>query len=122
MQVLRILDRAANPLSAAEIVEQFDDVDRVTIYRTVNTLAEKHIIHRIQGDDRVWRYALGHAGHDNHHHHVHFACDECGTVECIESAPVPEDLSRQLNVDRRFHVSSADVTLHGTCPDCAKKS
>jgi Fur family ferric uptake transcriptional regulator len=120
MQVLEALQAAGQPVTAAEVLERLGQADRVTIYRTLNTLADKRIVHRVQGDDRVWRFALG-ASQQHEHHHVHFECDTCGTVECLESAPIPDDLSRTLKVDRRYRVSSADVTLHGTCPDCTDK-
>jgi Fe2+ or Zn2+ uptake regulation protein len=118
MAVLSALRDAATPLDAADVLARLGRyTDRVTVYRTLKTLVESGILHSVQGEDRVRRYAFGPQS-DEGHHHVHFACDQCGKVECLESAPIPDDLPKQLHVDRRYHVASADVTLHGTCPGC----
>lgn len=116
--VLEALRDADGPLEASKVLRQLGhDADRVTVYRTLQTLVDRGLVHRVQGDDGVRRYALGPVGDDGHHH-VHFECEQCGRVECLESAPIPDDLPRQLRVDRRYRVRNADVTLHGVCPRC----
>lgn len=124
-EVLSVLMQSRHPLAAAAVLEQLKHTDRVTVYRTLNTLAAKGLLHRVQGDDRVWRYALhktgkahDHAHGDESHRHVHFECDECGSVECIEDSPVTDDLMKKLRGSTKYAVRHADVTLHGTCQDC----
>src|SRR5215475_10135934 len=83
--VLEVLARAARPLGAVDILEKLPPhTDAVTVYRTLNTLTRKEVLHRVRGEDRVWRYALGDPHATAAHQHPHFVCEECGKVECLK--------------------------------------
>ena len=97
--------------------------DRVTVYRTLNSLVESGIAHRVDPGDRVFRFSLtDHAKCSEHHHvheHPHFVCDSCGKVQCLQGAEVviktqDEDTARTA----RWRVKQQDVVLHGTCDAC----
>jgi Fur family transcriptional regulator, ferric uptake regulator len=119
-----VLDRvtsARQPLGAPEIIRQLgEEIDSVTVYRTLNTLAEHRLVHRVRGEDGAWRYAASPAAEDDRreHPHAHFVCDSCGTVECLEQLPLPEDLVPPKTLGRRYDVSHAELVVHGTCPKC----
>lgn len=119
-----VLDRVASarqPLAAPEIIRRLgDEIDPVTVYRTLNTLAGHKLLHRVRGEDGAWRYAAGGAAEDarHDHPHAHFVCDSCGTVECLEQLPLPEDLVPPKTLGRRYDVSHAELVVHGTCPKC----
>ncbi len=92
LAVLKILGQNGQPLSAPRILERLPaGIDRVTLYRTLNTLTEKKFLHRVRGDDQIWRYGMGDLEAAARHGHAHFVCDKCGTVECLSDTPVPED-------------------------------
>jgi Fur family ferric uptake transcriptional regulator len=57
---LRVLTKAAGPLSHADLVETLagQGFDRVTLYRNLNDLAEAGIVNRSEVGDRVWRFVL----------------------------------------------------------------
>lgn len=111
---------ARRPVGAGELIEGLGaDVDEVTVYRTLNTLAEHKLVHRVRGEGGAWRYAAatsteGHEGHP----HAHFVCDQCGSVECLEQVPVPEQLFKPRSLGRRYDVTHAELVVHGTCPKC----
>lgn len=111
---------ARRPVGAAELIGQLgEDVDEVTVYRTLNTLAERKLVHRVRGEGGAWRYAGTSVERDEGgHRHAHFVCDQCGTVECLEQVPVPEELARPKGLGRRYDVSHAELVVHGTCPKC----
>jgi Fe2+ or Zn2+ uptake regulation protein len=120
-----VLDRvtaARQPLAAPEIIRRLgDETDPVTVYRTLNTLAEHKLVHRVRGEDGAWRYAAtpAAASHDRREHpHAHFVCDNCGTVECLEQLPLREDLVPPRTLGRRYDVTHAELVVHGTCPKC----
>ena len=123
-----VLDRvtaARQPVGAAEIIRGLgSEVDPVTVYRTLNTLSEHRLVHRVRGEDGAWRYAVtgaeagGGDAERRDHPHAHFVCDSCGTVECLEQLPLPEGLVPPKTLGRRYDVSHAELVVHGTCPKC----
>lgn len=94
--------------------------DRVTVYRTLNSLVDAGLAHRVDPGDRVFRFSLtDHARCSDHHHvheHPHFVCDSCGKVECLEGAEVVIK-SKDRPADART-LSQRDAVLHGTCGTC----
>ena len=117
--VLEVLARASRPLGAVDILEKLPPhTDAVTVYRTLNTLTRKEVLHRVRGEDRVWRYALGDTHEDATHQHPHFVCESCGKVECLKEAQIPRDFVRALGVQSRHTVRYPEVVLHGICPRC----
>jgi Fur family ferric uptake transcriptional regulator len=117
--VLEVLARASRPLGAVEILEKLPPhTDAVTVYRTLNTYTQKKVCHRIRGEDRVWRYALGDPQATQAHHHPHFVCETCGRVECLKQAEIPDNFVGSLGVGPRYTISYPEVVLHGTCPRC----
>jgi Fur family ferric uptake transcriptional regulator len=136
LRVIRALQSGDTPLNAQEIVGRLgDEVDRVTVYRTLNTLVDRGIAHRVNPGDRVFRFGLspgvGAGAGGSAHGHPHFVCDECGAVECLEDAEVivkPRAAARTRGKSaaaRRtpaFRVSQQEVLLHGTCGDCTTPS
>lgn len=117
--VLEILLKASRPLGAVEILEKLPPhTDAVTVYRTLNTYTSKHVLHRIRGEDRIWRYALGDPQETAAHQHPHFVCEECGKVECLKGAEIPENFVRSLGVQADYAIRYPEVLLHGICPRC----
>jgi Fur family ferric uptake transcriptional regulator len=121
--VLDVLAGGTHPLDAAEIITKLPShIDRVTVYRTLNTFVAKQIVHRVRGEDRSWRYAIGDAQqHAAKHSHPHFVCDDCGEVECLETTSIPRDFVKSMSVQKQYRVDYPEVTLHGSCPKCATK-
>jgi Fe2+ or Zn2+ uptake regulation protein len=138
LDVMRVLGASREALDASEVTARLDSAtaDRVTVYRTLNTLVESGLAHRVDPGDRLYRYSLSapasEAGHGHHRaDHPHVVCDSCGAVECLEDAEVivrskgpvagsgKPGAGRGGNApDRRFKVSQQSVTLHGTCEQC----
>lgn len=129
LAVLELVTAAKRPLAAPDVIKRLgSDTDPVTIYRTLNTLAEHDLLHRVRGEDGAWRYAsttsmtaptaAGEAETQPAHSHAHFVCDTCGDVECLEQVPVPDDLVRPKDLGRRYDVSYAELVVHGVCPKC----
>ena len=117
--VLELLAAEKQPLSAHQILERLPaGTDNVTLYRTLNTLTEKKLLHRARGDEQVWLYGLGDPKGKARHEHAHFVCDECGTVECLDASPVPTQAAKRTGLRRGYRVDYSEVLVHGACPDC----
>lgn len=112
IQVLTLLLQAQSPLSHQEVLKEIDQpIDRVTIYRVLEWLAEIGIAHKITADDRTFRFAVASAPHC----HAHFHCENCHKVVCLAAM----DLANTPEVPRGFSVISAEITLRGLCESCA---
>jgi Fur family ferric uptake transcriptional regulator len=122
LDVLELMIKSGVAMSHAQISEKLgqDHVDKVTLYRTLNTFTEVGIAHKVATEDRNWLYAIyehdGHS-HNNHgHEHAHFICDECDKIYCF---PIDEHLTEiQQQIQKGFQIKSKEIRLHGTCPIC----
>lgn len=113
--VLDVLLATPRALTHQEIAEQTaDGLDRVTLYRTLDWLVEQGLAHRIEGQDRVWRFNSA-SREDNAH--AHFHCRSCGRVFCLEQV-MP---AVAVSLPKGYRLDRADLNLHGLCPECARK-
>jgi Fur family ferric uptake transcriptional regulator len=117
--VLALLSKAPRPLGVPDMLGKLPrGTDVVTVYRTLNTFTRKKLVHRIQAEDRSWRYALGTPTIKTDHRHPHFVCEKCQNVECLSGAEIPKSLPRSMGVKRAYVISYSEVVLHGVCPRC----
>lgn len=117
--VLQVLAKSRRPVDVPAILGKLPShTDEVTVYRTLNAFTQKRLVHRVRGEDRSWRYAFGDSENQREHQHPHFVCDDCGKVECLATAEIPQGLVKMLGVGRQYTVSHPEVVLHGTCPKC----
>ena len=118
--VLAILGGAAAPLDVVDILKRLPALtEPVTVYRTLNTFIEKKLIHRVRGEDRSWRYALGDRKSTAEHQHAHFVCDGCGKVECVDDVKIPPKVLAAVEPGPGYQINYPEVLLHGTCPKCS---
>jgi Fur family ferric uptake transcriptional regulator len=85
-----------------------------SVYRTLDTLAELRLVHRVDDGDGIARFEI--AGGGDHHHH-HLGCDDCGRVEPVTDGPLEQALERAAG--RLGYAMQHEVVLRGTCGDCA---
>jgi Fe2+ or Zn2+ uptake regulation protein len=114
-QVLFILQGSERPLNHQEIMEKLPKEhswDRVTIYRALADLEEKHILSTMLTGDRVTYFELKEELNSKKHH-GHIVCNKCGRIECVDKmdSPIPKKI-------QGYKVDSMDVTYHGICKDC----
>ena len=115
--VLSLFYKQTGALAHADIEKKAGSkIDRVTIYRTLQTFEEKGIVHTIPSSDNIVKYALckeqctlGHH-HDNH---VHFVCDKCSATFCLDDVLVPE-----VRLPRGFVPTQSNMVVNGICNAC----
>lgn len=119
--VVQCLQESAFPLSENEIKEKMQEYyERITFYRTVQTLMEAGVAHRIVADNTTVRYALNQCTLHQHAHdsdHVHFFCTQCQTVECLKGVAVKPYL-----LPDGYRENECNVVIKGLCKRCAKKT
>ncbi len=115
-EIKKLIHSSDVALSHTEIQASLNDLcDRVTIYRVLDRLVEEGAVHRIVNVDGVIKYAECHDCETQHHHHnhVHFSCEKCKSVTCLE------DVEPTFKLPKQYQVKEVNFTLSGLCPKCS---
>ena len=114
--IINVLLRAGKPLSQDQIAlrcgkKQFD---KVTIYRTFESLLKAGLIHKAFMDKRASHFELARNCTENQCH-PHFTCTNCGNTHCLTDMSLPMATSPH----KGFIIKRQKVHLEGLCPGCA---
>jgi Fur family ferric uptake transcriptional regulator len=116
VMLINLLQKTGISLTEGEIKSEMGDLyDRITFYRTVQTLLDVNIIHRITVDNITVRYALNHSDGEHSGKHIHFFCRQCHSVTCLEDSSIPA-----YRVPRGFQSEECEVLIKGLCDQCGK--
>jgi len=97
-----------NDLQAAMIKQ----ADKSTLYRNLAAFEQAGLIHSINDNSGITKYAFG-AAPMGGNEHAHFVCEDCETVYCMEGLT-----SLQLDVPKGFKTNKVQTIIRGTCADC----
>jgi Fur family ferric uptake transcriptional regulator len=114
--VLQRLRSAKSPLSHAELADELTPrgLDKATVFRNLNDLADAGLVVRTELGDHVWRFEAADRRHDEPGKHPHFVCVTCGSVTCLGGVKLPPRLkSRGKQIGR-----VTEVLLRGHCKSC----
>ncbi len=108
-----------DPQSMRELITKANgEVDRVSIYRSVELFEKLGIVHRIYVG---WKYKLELSDEFIAHHH-HLSCLSCGKIIDIQDEKhideFIETISKQFNFTPRRHQFEID----GYCESCSKQA
>jgi Fur family transcriptional regulator, ferric uptake regulator len=113
--ILKVLTAANGPLSVPEIyklAKKGNPLGIATVYRAINLLLEAKQIQSVILPSGETRYESADLGH-----HDHFQCRNCGHVYDLSVCPL--HLASGTIIPGGFIVEDHEMTLYGTCPDCA---
>ncbi len=118
LSVLQCFLKYGKALSHGEVQELVDEkMDRVTLYRILQSFEEKGLLHKVPDDQVSVKYALcDHTHHLHHAHadnHAHFKCNTCGDTVCLEGSSIPE-----VTIPQGFQVNGSFLLLEGLCNQC----
>jgi Fe2+ or Zn2+ uptake regulation protein len=91
-------------------------VGLVTVYRTLDLLAEMGFVRRIHAEDGCHSYAT-----TNHGHRHHLVCRQCGTAVEFEGCDLSPFLS-SLSQTTGYVIEDHLLELTGLCATCQKLS
>tara|TARA_B110000971_G_scaffold198854_1_gene215734 strand:+ start:32 stop:445 length:414 start_codon:yes stop_codon:yes gene_type:complete len=115
LNLLTKLQNNGSAMSYSKIQNTMQPIDRVTLYRTIEKLKEKGIIHTaFQSNNEIYYAICGmDCSTENHiHDHVHFKCLKCETVTC-------EDLLDSLKISLpKYEIHNVSVNVNGLCQVC----
>ena len=119
LKLLEYLQSYETAMPYSQIQKSMKPMDRVTLYRTLNTLLGQGIIHQAFRDNNETYYALcGHrcSEHAHHHEHIHFSCNVCKEVTC-------QEIHQKIEIDLpNFEIDKVSIVVKGTCQKCTEKS
>lgn len=95
--------------------EEGHDIDRSSIYRTINLFSELGIVDNVLFRDGVKRVELASEYGGSHHHHL--ICDDCGKVIEFEECGI-ENLQRIAEIKHGFDVENHHMEFYGKCDAC----
>ena len=116
LAILKILMKADKPLNQEQIARRSgkQQFDRVTIYRTLESLLKVGLVHKVFVAERAWHFELAH-NCTEHQCHPHFTCTGCGKTHCLTGMSLPMAKSPH----KGFIIQRQQVRLEGLCPACA---
>ena len=112
----RFLRDAASPVSHAEVAEELvqTGLDKATVFRNLNDLADAGLARRTELGDHVWRFELVGADGDGKAH-PHFVCVDCGSVSCVDETEMKQVAGRK-GIATLGRVT--EILLRGHCVEC----
>lgn len=114
IDILEFMFREKRTLSMKDLEGEFKSLDRVTLYRTLKTFTEHGLLHKIPDDSGFATYGICHdsCNSEKHYHdHIHFKCNECGVIECLEQNVPTIKIPNYI-------IKEADLILRGVCKTC----
>ncbi len=116
-EILSLYIDTPHAMSHGDVESQLDEMDRVTIYRTLATFEEKGIIHRAYDGGEAVKYALCHSECTSHNHndeHLHFSCNKCNNTYCLEGYSIP-----QVKAPEGYQMEEIYLFARGVCKNCS---
>jgi Fur family transcriptional regulator, ferric uptake regulator len=117
-EVIGFLETQSCCLGAQEIHDRLRASGRpvglASVYRVLDTLAEKGLLQRLEFGDGVARFEPVRSDESHHHHLV---CDGCGKVETFTDERL-ETALRDVEDRSGYAVAAHDVVLRGACSAC----
>jgi Fur family ferric uptake transcriptional regulator len=114
-KVLRVFINSNKPLSTYDIQSLVGNMDRVTLFRILNSFEDKKIIHIIRLENGQKLFALCHQECDvekHIHNHIHFQCEKCNDVSCLPVENLPRFKFPQ------YVINNVNININGLCIKC----
>jgi Fe2+ or Zn2+ uptake regulation protein len=113
--ILGVLLGARRPQTAEQIAVNLAPAapDKVTIYRTLESLVAAGLVHKVFLQERTWHFELARNCTESQCH-PHFTCTNCGDMHCLTEMSLPMAKSPH----KGFVIGRQRVQLEGLCPKC----
>lgn len=116
-EILHLFLKKDYALSHSDIESEIaEDIDRVTVYRTLKTFTDRGLIHKVLDDGGTLKYALcseACTATAHRHEHVHFKCIQCGQTLCLD-VEIP-----LVRLPEGYTPKEVNLLVQGTCQNCS---
>ncbi len=121
IKVLELFQRHQFALSQPFLEKNLEGIDRVTLYRTLNTFKDMGVIHKVLDDTYTLKYALCsdlcYSKNSHHEHkHIHFQCVQCNKTTCLD-INIPA-----INLPEGYLATEYHFFIKGICKNCNDSS
>jgi Fur family transcriptional regulator, peroxide stress response regulator len=93
---------------------EMPDISMATVYNCLDALVKCGLVRHVNLDRSATRYC------PNMKEHCHFYCDDCGGIFDVDFSASGDRGGLQL--PKGFKVKQFDISIRGTCRDCADKA
>ena len=116
--VLKALAAAMNPSSISDLENKIVTIDKSGIFRSLMLFREHRLVHVLEDGDGGVKYelCLSHDENEDEDMHVHFYCEQCHRLFCLDDMPVP-----QVDLPEGYSMTTVNYVVKGTCPQCAER-
>ncbi len=114
----RCLRDFGRPASMTDVEAKIHSIDKSSVFRVLSLFEERELVHIIDDGSGSMKYELcyGEEGHTMSDMHIHFKCEACGGIFCIESEHVPEVI-----LPEGFTLRGVNYVAKGVCAQCNRK-
>jgi Fur family ferric uptake transcriptional regulator len=120
VRIMELLQDAALPLTPqqihAQLLAQGCDLGLVSVYRTLDLLAQLELVAIVYDPERNPGYVISSAGH---HHHI--VCQQCHQALEFSGSDDIDELIQRVEAETAFQVRDHLLQLYGICPGCQSK-
>ena len=118
--VIRTIASTQDHLTPTAIYERahqlYPNIGLVTVYRTLDILAELKLICELHAGDSCHSYTIS---TPEHHHHL--ICSNCGTVVDFSGYDLSE-LEQRLSLETGFKIEGHLLEFIGLCQTCQRET
>ena len=113
--VLKWLMEQTHAVSLKDLELHFDYADKSTLFRTLKTFEKKQLIHPINDETGVVKYALQQKENTltAKGFHYHFYCIKCKETFCLQTVSKPK-----LTLPNLFTAQKVNTIVKGVCANC----
>lgn len=113
LSVFNKLRDAKEPVTVTHLTTLLGDIDKASVYRTVELFEKNGIIHRVWSG---FKSKIELSDEFSAHHH-HFTCLKCGKTIGLESETLENNL-KEFETEYGFKLTQHSVELSGYCQTC----
>ena len=112
-EIFRVFQNSNEPLSVATISTQCSNIDRTSVYRTIELFIQLNVVKPVQ---LGWRQRYELADPFKSHHH-HLSCTKCNQLVDLQSSQF-ENIVGTIAKQHGFVVTDHTFEMRGLCSDC----
>lgn len=119
-ELLIFFKSSSSSLAVKKIIKKFaSSVDKVSIYRALNSFEKSGLIHKVPDKKNLLRYSLcsSECGPGKHSHdHAHLLCSICDETFCLDDFLLPN-----IKSHNGYVINNYKIILEGSCLSCQGK-